>query len=302
MILINLKRIARAGFISFWRNWFLSLSAVVILTILLCLFGAMIFGSAFGNAIIAQVKDKVDINVYFSMTASESDILSLAKTVNQLPEVASSTYVSSTTALANFRDKWQDNSLILQGLDEIGSNPLPAMLNIKAKDPSQYAGISSFLVNNPIVDKVNYNDNKLVIDRLARIISTVQKAASLIAIIFIIIAIIIVLNTIRLVIYTAKDEIGVMKLVGASNMYARGPFVVSGIMYGIFSGVITLIILAVASYNFDHTSIGFLMLANLKFFPYFVKNFGEIFIIILGSGIILGAASSYLAVRRYLKV
>ncbi len=302
MIVTNLKRITRAGFISFWRNWFLSLSAVIILTILLCLFGAMIFGSAFGNAIIAQVKDKVDINVYFSMTANESDILSLTKTVSKLPEVASATYISSSTALANFRDKWQDNSLILQGLDEVGSNPLPAMLNIKAKDPSQYAGISSFLVNNPLVDKVNYNDNKLVIERLSRIISLVQKAASLIAIIFIIIAIIIVLNTIRLVIYTAKDEIGVMKLVGASNMYARGPFVISGIMYGIFSGVITLVILALASYNFDHTSIGFLMLANLKFFPYFVQNFGEIFIIIMGSGIVLGAVSSYLAVRRYLKV
>jgi cell division transport system permease protein len=266
------------------------------------MFGAMIFGSAFGNAIITQVKDKVDINVYFALNANESDILSLAKTVNKLPEVASTTYVSSSTALANFRDKWQNNSLILQGLDEVGTNPLPAMLNIKAKDPSQYAGITSFLVNNPIVDKVNYNDNKLVIERLSRIISLVQKAASIIAIIFIIIAIAIVLNTIRLVIYTAKDEIGVMKLVGASNMYARGPFVVSGIMYGIFSGVITLIILALASYNFDHTSIGFLMLSNLKFFPYFVQNFGQIFIIIMGSGIILGAAASYLAVRRYLKV
>ena len=302
MIFTNSKRIIRAGFVSFWRNWFLSLSSVIILTLALCIFGSMLFASAFGNSLIAQVKDKVDINVYFTLNASESDILALAKTVSKLPEVASTAYVSSTTALANFRDKWQNNSLILQGLDEVGTNPLPASLNIKAKDPSQYAGIADFLVNNLIVDKVNYNDNKLIIERLSRIIMLVQKAASVLALVFVLIAIIIVFNTIRLVIYTAKDEINVMKLVGASNTYARGPFVVSGIMYGMFSGIIALLILGIGSYNVDHMSIGFLTLSNIAFFPYFVKNFGEIFALVIGSGVILGGVSSYLAVRRYLKV
>jgi cell division transport system permease protein len=121
---------------------------------------------------------------------------------------------------------------------------------------------------------------------------------------------IITFNTIRLVIYTAKDEISVMKLVGASNRYIRGPFVVSGIMYGVFAGVFTLIALALFAYYSDAVIMKFVGIQGAQdfslviniFFSYFVKNFGQIFALIMGSGIVLGAVSSYMAVRRYLNV
>ncbi len=318
MILTHIKRIIRSGFINFWRNGFLSFAAIVVLTLSLGSFGALIFGSAFGNALIDEVKNKVDINVYFTLNAPESDIVSLKKTIENLPEVAKVEYISREQELEAFKEKWKDNTLILQGLEEIGDNPFPAVLNIKAKEPSQYAGIANFLdsknslsqtgVN--IVDKVNYNQNKLVIDRLGRIIPAVEKAGSILAIILVIVAIIITFNTIRLIIYTAKDEISVMKLVGASNRYIRGPFVVSGMMYGIFAGVITLVVLGFFAYYSDvaitkfagiQGAQDFSLVINI-FSTYFIKNFGQIFAVIMGSGIVLGAISSYLAVRRYLNV
>ena len=319
MLLTHFKRITRTGFVNFWRNGFLSFAATVVLTLSLVSFGALIFANAFGHALIDEVKNKVDINVYFTLNAQESDILALKKTIEQLPEVQSSEYISRDQELANFKDKWKDNTLILQGLDEIVDNPFPAVLNIKAKEPSQYAGIASFLDSNNslsqsgvnIVDKVNYNQNKLVIDRLGRIIPAVENAGSIIAIILVIVALIITFNTIRLIIYTAKDEISVMKLVGASNAYVRGPFVVSGIMYGIASGILTLIILAICAYYGDAALVKFAsvqdaqsfgLLGSTSFSAYFSANFGQIFAIIMGSGIVLGAISSYLAVRRYLKV
>jgi cell division transport system permease protein len=265
-----------------------------------------------------EVKDKVDINVYFVLDSNETDIIALKKVIENLSEVDKVEYVSRDKALADFRDKWKDNTSILQGLDEIGENPFPAVLNIKAKEPSQYSGIANFLDSKSsfskegvsIVEKVNYNQNKLVIDRLGRIIPAVEKTGSILAIIFVIVAIIITFNTIRLIIFTAKDEISIMKLVGASNLYIRGPFVISGIMYGLFSGAFTLVLMGGLAYYSDTIIMKFAgvqgaqdfsLLINV-FSSYFITNFGQIFALILGSGIVLGAISSYLAVKRYLRV
>lgn len=318
MIFTHLKRIIRTGFINFWRNGFLSFSAIVVITLSLSIFGALIYGSAFGRALIKEVKNKVDINVYFTLDAQEPAILALKKNIEALPEVEKVEYVSEEQVLTSFRDKWKDNALIIQGLDEIGSNPFPAVLNIKAKEPSQYAGIASYLDSKTkiaesgsnIVDKVNYNQNKLVIDRLGRIIPTVEKAGSIITILFVIIAIIITFNTIRLVIFTSREEISVMKLVGASNYYIRGPFMISGVMYGIISGLLTLVILGAFAFYSDALLVKFAGVQSVNdfsmfakvFSSYFIQNFGQIFAIILGSGIVLGGVSSYLAVKRYLRV
>jgi cell division transport system permease protein len=164
--------------------------------------------------------------------------------------------------------------------------------------------------SNPIIDKVNYQENKIIIDRLSSIIPTVETAGSIIALVFLLVAIVIVWNTIRLVIYTAREEISVMKLVGASNTYTRGPFVVAGIMYGVTSAIITLIIMAVFAYWSDSIILrlagvdvaqNFHLIVNVLS-TYFVQNFGQIFLIIMSSGIILGGLSSYIAARRYLRV
>ncbi|MEN9524550.1 MAG: hypothetical protein RL536_619 [Candidatus Parcubacteria bacterium] len=318
MIFTTFKRITRTGFVNFWRNGFLSFAAVVVITLSLCAFGGLIFAGAFGRSLIADVKDKVDINVYFTLDAPESDILSLKKDVERLPEVNKVEYVSRDIALSQFKDKWQGNALIMQGLSEIGSNPFPASLNIKANNPGQYASIANFLQNKapaasdgtPIIEKVNYQQNKLVIDRLGRIIPAVEQTGLGISIIFVLVAIIVVWNTIRLIVYTAKDEISVMKLVGASNIYVRGPLVVSGIMYGVLSGLITLLLMAAFAYWSDNLVLKFagvqvasdFELAVNVFSRYFIKNFSEIFILIMGAGIILGGIPSYIAARRYLRV
>ena len=318
MIFTNLKRIIRTGFVNFWRNGFLSFAAVVVITLSLCAFGAIIFTGTFGRALINNVKEKVDINVYFALTASEQDILITQKEINTLPEVASTTYISRAQALIDFKKKWQDNTLIMQGLEEIGDNPFPAAINIHAKDPGQYGSITTFLQNKnpidssgvPIISKINYLENKLIIDRLSRIIPAIEKSGSIIAIIFVIVAIIVVFNTIRLIIFTAKDEISVMKLVGASNIYIRGPLVVSGIMYGIAAAIFTLILMATFAFWSDKVVLRFAGIQIASDFSlvvnvlssYFTQNFAQIFLIIMGAGIVMGGISSYIAARKYLRV
>lgn len=318
MIFTSTRRIIRTGFVNFWRNGFLSFAAIVVLTLSLTALGGLIFAGAFGRSVLAEVKSQVDINVYFALSAPEDKILAVKNEIAGLSEVASTAYVSRDQALSSFQAKWANNALIMQGLQELGSNPFPASLNIKAKEPGQYGGITNYLEKKnpvddngtPIIDKINYQENKLIIDRLGRIIPTIEQGGAAAALILAIVAVIVVWNTIRLITFTARDEIAVMKLVGATNIYVRGPLVVSGIMYGVFSGVIALVLLAAFAFWSDSLILklaGVDVAQNFSFAinvlgKYFTTNFGQLFVIIMGSGVILGGISSYIAARRYLRV
>ncbi len=201
-----------------------------------------------------------------------------------------------------------DRDLIISSLDELQDNPLGAILSIKAKDPSQYESIAKFLETDaalssdglPIIDKVNFLQNKLIIDRLNLFISSGQKLGFAISFVFVLIAALVTFNTIRLAIYTGREEISVMKLVGASNWYIRGPFIISGIMYGIISAVLALIIFYPATIWVGNATANFF--GGLDIYKYYVSNLLQLLGILLGTGILLGALSSYLAVRKYLHI
>lgn len=289
------------------RNSFVSLSSVFVMVVTLSVIGSVIFGSAILNTTLDELKNKVDLNVYFVNKAQESDVLALKKTLEGLPEVEKTTYVSAADALANFKDKHQNDQFTLQALEELSDNPLGASLNVKTKEPSQYAGIAEFLkVKNvvgkdgtPIIDKVNYFQNKTAIDKLTQIIQSAEKLGLVVTLLFIAISILITFNTIRLVIYISRDEISVMRLVGAGALYVRGPFVIAGVLYGAAAGILTLALFYPVTFWLGRYTANFFIGINI--FSYYVSNFGQLFLVIIGSGIVIGAVSSYLAVHKYLK-
>jgi cell division transport system permease protein len=308
MLLINIKRIIKSGFFNFVRNGFVSLSSILVMVITLSVIGSTIFTSAIFNSALDEIKNKVDVNVYFVTTAVESDILNIKKSLEALPEVDQVTYVSRDQVLSNFKKKHENDQFTLQALEELSENPLGATLNIKAKNPSQYESVANFLTGKnvlssegaPIIDKVNYFQNKAAIDKLTKIINSADRFGLFFTIILIAVSILITFNTIRLVIYISREEISVMRLVGASTFYIRGPFVVGGILYGIFSGLITLILFYPITFWLGRVTQNFFIGFNV--FDYYTKNFGEFFVVVIGSGIAIGAISSYLAVKKYLKV
>jgi cell division transport system permease protein len=309
MIWTNFKRITRSGFYSFWRNGFISFSSVLVMVITLSVIAGTMFLGAILNTSLQEIKNKVDINVYFVNTASEDEILAIKKSIEALPEVLPPVvYVSKEDALADFRKKHQDDQSTLQALDELGDNPFGASLNIKAKEPSQYEGIANFLKSKSvlstdgtsIIDKVNYYQNKSAIDTLTRLIDSANRLGLALTVILIIISVLISLNTIRLVIFMSKDEIAVMRLVGASSMYIRGPFIISGMLYGFLSAVLTMIIFYPVTHYLGKSTVNFFI--GLNIFDYYLSNFGQIFLILLVSGILIGSFSSFLAVRRHLKI
>ena len=275
------------------------------MTVTLFALGGLIFAGAILRSSLQQIQDKVDVNVYFVPTASEGDITALKSKLESLPEVAVVEYISRDQALENFKVRHVNDEITLQALDELGDNPLGALLNIRAKQTSQYEGIAKFLdsesgESGSFIDKVNYYQNKAAIDTLSRIIAGGTTVGFGVTLMLVLISIIIAFNTIRLAIYISREEISVMRLVGANNKYIRGPFVVAGVMYGVVSACITIILFYPATYWVS--SITRTFFSGFDMWSYYVSNFGLIFVVIVGTGAILGAIGSMLAVRRYLKV
>jgi cell division transport system permease protein len=252
-----------------------------------------------------EIKSKVDINVYFVPGANEGDVLSLQKKLESLPEVAKVEYVSREQALINFRERHANDEITLQALDELGDNPLGAILNIRARETSQYEGIAKFLEsesgeNGTFIDKINYYQNKAAIDTLSKIIRGGTTVALAVTLVLAIISILIAFNTIRLAIYIAREEISVMRLVGAGNTFIRGPFMVVGLMYGFVSGFITLILFFPVTYWVSNVTETFF--SGFSAYNYYISNILGLTGLFVGGGLILGALSSFLAVRKYLRI
>jgi len=275
------------------------------MVVTLFLIGSIIFSSALLKSSLEVVRDKVDVNVYFTTNAQEAEILSFKKQIEALPEVEKVDYISREKVLENFRARHANDQITLQALDELSDNPLGAVLNVKAKDTTQYESIANYLNQknitrgeSTIIDKINYLQNKDVIDRLNKLITSSEKVGLTLAILFALISILITFNTIRLAIFTAKDEISVMQLVGANYMYIKGPFMVVGILYGLTAGILTLILFYPLTFWLNKYTETFF--AGNGIFTYYIQNFAQLFLIIIASGVFIGAISSFLAVRRYL--
>ncbi len=309
MFWTKIKRVVRAGFVSFWRNGYVSLASVLVMTVTLSVIASVMFIGALLGSTLEGIKDKVDINVYFARSASDQDMKDLQKSLQAMPAVAEVGYTSREDALKQFRERHVNDPLTLAALDELNENPLGANLSVRAKDPAQYEAIVNYLdtrvesdkVNNvTIIDRINYTQNKQAIDALSRIIEASRQLGAIVIGFFVLVSVLITFNTIRLAIYIFREEIAVMRLVGASEAFIRGPFVTVGLMYGFVSGIVTLILLYPFSYWIGPLTLR--MGTGLNLFDYYLSSFGQLFVVVVGAGLFLGAVSSYLAVKKYLKV
>jgi cell division transport system permease protein len=302
------KRMLVAGGKNFARGGAVSVATVLIMTVTLAIIASLIFLSALLTFTLNTVIEKVDVSVYFVTTASEENILAVQDQLKKLPQVASVTYTSAEDALTAFRIRHATDQLTLQALNELGGNPLDASLEVRAKNPSEYESIVSFLEASPvlssggtsIVDRINYAQNKEIIDRLALAIQATREIGFAVIVLFVIASILIAFATIRLAIYTAKEEIAVMRLVGASNIYIQGPFIVTGVITGLTAAFLVLLFLWPATWYVGLKTVGWF--GGFSLAVYYSDHFVLVFSILLISGIVLGAVASVLAIHRYLKV
>lgn len=279
------------------------MAAISVLIFSLYIVGLSYVIAMTGNNVIKTMQEKMNISVYFNSSVSEDEILGIKNELEKFKEVKSVEYVSKIKALEDFRRENTNVPTVMKALDEIGTNPLLASLVIRVNDPSQFEALAQMISQSNFADKisrVNYDKNKTIIDRLNNFIAQVKKIGMILGGICILIAILITFNTIRITIYVHKQEIEIKRLVGASNTFIKLPFIFEGILYGIIAVLFSMVLIFVT------VKFAGAYVAGEGFSSQLVSFYLEGFWIMLGLqlalGVLLGIISSFIAIRKYLKV
>lgn len=301
-MLVSFKRIIKTGWKSFSRNIGLSIACIFIMIMNISLVTMLFLLNPVSKILISSVEKKVDISVYFKEDSLSEDIMKVKTEISRIPEVKEVEYVSKEDALERFIEKHKDDPILIESLTEIGYNPFLASLNIRAWQASQYEQVTNFLETGPfeeIIDKIDYHQRKPVIEKVFAITQGINKIGLFFSIVFGLIAVLIAFNTVRIAIHNSKEEISIMRLVGASNWFVRGPFLFQGIVKGFIAALITLLITFGFTYGFDAKIRS--LAPEISLWEIFVSNFFFLVLIQLTFGIGLGIISSYIAIRKYLK-
>jgi len=305
--LITLWRIVHTGVVNFMRNLSLAVAAiaVMVVTLTIVLF-SVITNATFTNTI-AQITDKIDISVFLSDSDTTAQTNQLIKELKALPNVKSVTYLDKSQALKAYQQQNAGNQQLLTAINST-TNPLPATILIKPIDLNKIQDIKNYLSKSDVAklqsDQPSYSgDRKAAIDKITHATNVLREMGIFTVIVFTIICALIIFNTIQMAIFNRRDEIRIMRLLGASTSYIRGPFVVESIIYGVLAAVFSILIINsafLASSNaLQATSLGLLDInyASTWFGGHFLQLLG----MQLAIGILLGAVSSMIATRRYLK-
>ena len=278
------------------------MATLVVMVMTLFAFGSLIVGNHILTSALNSIQEKIDISVYFKTTTPEDQILNIQKTLQQMSQVKSVQYISNAQALQIFEQQHANDPTISQALNELGANPLSASLNIKANNPNDYPVIASYLNSSQVsglVENVSYNQNQLVIKRLAEIINISREAGLILTIILAFAATLIAFNTILIAIYSNREEVEIMRFVGASNTFISGPYIIEGVVYGIVAAVISLLILTPIVFVISPYMQVFIPGFSLQ--QYFVGSLFLLFLYEIIFGSVIGIISGMIALRRYLK-
>jgi len=305
---ITAERIIKNGFVNFGRNVWLAIAAIAMMAITLTiLLFAIIANATFGHTI-SDLTSHIDVVEYLKDDVTDTQRNNQIEQLKRLPNVRSVEYTSKEQALKNYVKLNQNNPTLLAAISET-DNPLPASIDIKPIDPNKLQDIQNFL-DKPAQkalqsDPTSYSgDRKAAINKITAATHFFQQAGIVGIIVFIIISMLIIFNTIRMAIFNRRDELIIMRLLGASTAFIRGPFVVETMLYGAVAATISLVVcwalFRVASSTLQASSLGLLDIGFSS--KYFSDHLFSILTIQILVGILIGAASSGIATRRYLRL
>ena len=300
----TLPRIIRSGVISFYRNGWLSVAATGIVTFSLVLVSTFVLLLLLGQSVIQNIQQKIDVEVFFKDDAKVADILTIKDQLSKNPNTQSVRYISKQEALQIYKGQNQRNQKLLDQLSD-EDNPLPASVQVKAKNPENLNSFNSTLESDfakPLIESRSDKENRDIIQRLQRIVSFIRSLGIFVSLVVLVFATLVVFNTIRITIFSRREEIEIMRLVGASNWYIRGPFVVEGAFYGIIATAVAMLVVYLVVLTFGPALTSYLKDINEDVPAYFRSNFGVILLVQLVTGIGVGVISSLIAIRRHLKV
>ncbi|HEY4509603.1 MAG TPA: permease-like cell division protein FtsX [Candidatus Paceibacterota bacterium] len=297
----SFKRILKSGAEKFLRDRSSTGAALVVMTIALFVVSSLFILQGMSTFLVEELEEGVDVSAYFQDSATEEEIFQVREQLLGLGKVAEVEYVSKEEALRRFREAYEGNEAVLASLDAIGRNPLLAHLNLKARDPREYSSVVEFLGEekfSSLIADVDFHDREPVIERLTLITKGIQTGVLAVIVALSVVAVLVAFNTIRLTIYGSKDEIEIMRLVGASSWFIRGPFLVQGVLVGMAASLLTLAFLFGLSFFIGDQLRSF---TGFDVSSFLARHLFVLFLLQLACGIGLGILSSTIAIRKYLR-
>jgi len=301
MIITSFYRISKTAFISLWRNRWLSLAATLVMVLTLITISFFVSLLIVTNKTTETLREKADMTVYFNDEATNDQIFAIQNILISRSDIKNVEYISKEKALLEWQSR-AGNEEIRDVITE-SDNPLPRSLEIKTNAPEDLENVNTYLSGEeykPLIKKISYEVNKNLIDRLVKIARLVKIIGYSLSGLFVLIAILIILNTIRLTIFARSEEIEIMKLVGGTDWYVRGPFIIEGISYGILGAIISSLILFFFS-RLSIPAVGkFLELPDFNN-SYLGISMTLMIVMQFVIGILLGGFCSVLAIKKHLK-
>lgn len=308
--LITLSRIVHSGLLNFGRNASLAIAAIAVMVVTLTIVLFSVVTSVTMNHTIAQIADKINVSIYLNDNVTAAQRTGLMNDLKKLSQVKAVSYISKDQALAVYKAENAGNKDVLTAIQEAGGNPLPASIQVDPVDPGKIDQIqvllnrpSTVALEDPQAGTSYSGDRKQAIDQIAHAIDILKRVGVAAVVLFALVSMLIIFNTIQMAIFNRRDEITIMRLLGATTWYIRGPFVVESILYGILAALIAVaildIIFVVAASALQASSFGLLDITYAN--SYFYDHFFLLLTMQLAAGIVIGAVSSIIATRRYLK-
>ncbi len=304
ILFLNILRSIKYGFQNFVRNVFLTISTTIVMVLTLFGLGFFIIVNQLSSNAVDVVESKIDIPIYLTEDVKEEKAKEFQSFVDGLDNVKSTKFVSKEDALDDFKKTYEDYPDILDSINILNENPLSVTIVVQAENIRDYDGIVEQIKNSQysgdVIKNINYekSSTKRIIDRLTRILSWVQNLQFVVMGLLAFLAIAIPYNTIRLTMYSYRNEIEIMRLVGANNMQIKGPFLVEGVLFGVFGTIIGATLLFVMVLSLPE-GVGDFFSTDIS--SYVQRNALMIVLIQLAVGVLLGAGSSAFAINRYLK-
>ena len=280
------------------------MATVLVLVLALLSVNVLIGVNALASSAIAILEQKIDVSVYFVPETPDAILDQARSYMASLPQTNRVTLFTAEQALEAFKERHANDPSILDALEELDENPLGATMIIKAAKTTDYPFLMEAL-NNPqfsfAVESKTYEDHTVAIGQVQQIAATIRYFGLILTIIFTIFGALIVYNAIRVAIYTQREEIGIMRLVGASNAFVRLPLIIDAIFFALFALLISMGLIAVIISVGEPYLLSFYDGSDPGLKTYFTNNFLELALI---QGAIISfvvAMASWAAVGRYLK-
>jgi len=307
MFFLEFTRVIKFAWQSFFRNIWLSVVTVIIVTLSLFSISFLLMINILTQHVLDVVKDRTQVYIDLTSQATGEQAQALVAELQKLPAIKESQFITPEQTLENFKQRHQDDPVMAQSLNSLSVNPFTGSIMIKVNQIDDFPVILAELSKADYapfleIEDQEFVDSKLLIERISEYSRKVQNTLLAVCLLFSLISILVVFNTIQIGIYTHREEIGIMKLVGASNSFIRFPFLIEGFLYSLIGVILLTLLLYPFLILVQPYLDGFFMEYSINLITALNQNFFKVIGTELLIAFIITAGSSYLATRKYLKV